>query len=85
LDRAYPAVKIQLACLVLGAPHVLHHRAAESGPSKIRQWLLESDLLEVIVALPTNMFFNTGSATYIWILDNTKREPRPVAARCVAL
>ena len=56
---------------------MLHHRAAESGPSKIRQWLLESDLLEAIVALPTNMFFNTGSATYIWILDNTKREPRP--------
>ena len=47
--------------------------------------LLESDLLEAIVALPTNMFFNTGIATYIWILDNTKREPRPVAAICVAL
>ncbi|MCK0439394.1 type I restriction-modification system subunit M [Gordonia alkaliphila] len=50
--------------------------AAESGPSKIRQWLLESDLVEAIVALPTNMFFNTGIATYIWILDNTKRSER---------
>ena len=50
--------------------------AAESGPSKIRQWLLESDLVEAIVALPTNMFFNTGIATYIWILDNTKRPER---------
>ncbi|KXP12683.1 restriction endonuclease subunit M [Tsukamurella pulmonis] len=49
---------------------------AESGPSKIRQWLLESDLVEAIVALPTNMFFNTGIATYIWILDNTKRPER---------
>ena len=50
--------------------------AAESGPSKIRQWLLESDLVEAIIALPTNMFFNTGIATYIWILDNTKRLER---------
>ncbi|MGW6655598.1 type I restriction-modification system subunit M [Rhodococcus sp. NPDC055024] len=50
--------------------------AAESGPSKIRQWLLESDLVEAIIALPTNMFFNTGIATYIWILDNTKRPER---------
>jgi type I restriction enzyme M protein len=50
--------------------------AAESGPSKIRQWLLESDLVEAIIALPTNMFFNTGIATYIWVLDNTKRLER---------
>jgi type I restriction enzyme M protein len=50
--------------------------AAESGPSKIRQWLFESDLVEAIVALPTNMFFNTGIATYVWILDNTKRPER---------
>lgn len=57
-----------------GAP--LFNGAAESGPSKIRQWLLESDLVEAIVALPTNMFFNTGIATYIWILDNTKRPER---------
>ncbi|MCH9733363.1 MAG: type I restriction-modification system subunit M [Actinomycetia bacterium] len=57
-----------------GSP--LFNGAAESGPSKIRQWLLESDLVEAIVALPTNMFFNTGIATYIWILDNTKRHER---------
>jgi len=57
-----------------GSP--LFNGAAESGPSKIRQWLLESDLVEAIVALPTNMFFNTGIATYIWILDNTKRAER---------
>ena len=54
--------------------------AAESGPSRIRQWLLEEDMVEAIVALPTNMFFNTGIATYIWILDNTKR-PESVRAR----
>lgn len=57
-----------------GSP--LFNGAAESGPSKIRQWLLESDLVEAIIALPTNMFFNTGIATYIWILDNTKRPDR---------
>jgi type I restriction enzyme M protein len=57
-----------------GSP--LFNGAAESGPSKIRQWLLESDLVEAIVALPTNMFFNTGIGTYIWILDNTKRPER---------
>ncbi|MDN5547176.1 MAG: type I restriction-modification system subunit M, partial [Rhodococcus sp. (in: high G+C Gram-positive bacteria)] len=50
--------------------------AAESGPSKIRQWLLESDLVDAIIALPTDMFFNTGIATYIWVLDNTKKPER---------
>ncbi|MFF0165401.1 type I restriction-modification system subunit M [Streptomyces prasinus] len=50
--------------------------AAESGPSNIRRWLLENDLIEAIVALPTNMFFNTGIPTYIWILDNAKHPDR---------
>lgn len=57
-----------------GSP--LFNGAAESGPSAIRRWLLENDLVEAIVALPTNMFFNTGIATYIWILDNTKQPER---------
>jgi len=57
-----------------GSP--LFNGAAGSGPSEIRRWLLESDLVEAIVALPTNMFFNTGIATYIWILDNTKSPER---------
>ena len=57
-----------------GSP--LFNGAAESGPSKIRQWLLESDLVEAIIALPTNMFFNTGIATYIWVLDNSKQPER---------
>lgn len=63
------------AAIVLnGSP--LFNGAAESGPSEIRRWLLESDLVDAIVALPTNMFFNTGIATYIWILDNTKKPER---------
>ncbi|MBK5991897.1 SAM-dependent DNA methyltransferase [Streptomyces sp. MBT58] len=49
---------------------------AESGPSNIRRWLLENDLVDAIVALPINMFFNTGIPTYIWILDNTKHPDR---------
>lgn len=50
--------------------------AAESGPSRIRQWLLENDMVDAIVALPTNMFYNTGIATYVWILDNNKAAGR---------
>ena len=50
---------------------------AGSGESEIRRFVLENDLLEAIVALPTEMFYNTGIATYIWILSN-KKEPRRV-------
>ncbi|HCX7415593.1 TPA: N-6 DNA methylase, partial [Escherichia coli] len=56
-----------------GSP--LFNGDAGSGPSEIRRWLLEQDLVEAIVALPTDMFFNTGIGTYIWILTNHK-EPR---------
>lgn len=49
---------------------------AGSGESEIRRWLLESDLVEAIVALPTDMFFNTGIGTYIWILSNKKTAHR---------
>ena len=63
------------AAIVLnGSP--LFSGGAESGPSEIRRWLLENDLVEAIVALPTNMFYNTGIATYIWLLDNTKQPER---------
>ncbi|MDO5025313.1 MAG: class I SAM-dependent DNA methyltransferase [Trueperella sp.] len=57
-----------------GSP--LFNGAAESGPSNIRKWLLEHDLVDAIVALPTDMFYNTGIATYIWIIDNNKPEER---------
>ncbi|MGJ7442197.1 type I restriction-modification system subunit M [Aquipuribacter sp. MA13-6] len=57
-----------------GSP--LFNGGAGSGPSEIRRWLLENDLVDAIVGLPTNMFFNTGIATYIWVLDNTKRPER---------
>ena len=47
-----------------------------SGESQIRRWLLESDLIEAIIALPTELFYNTGIATYIWILSKNKRPER---------
>ncbi len=50
--------------------------AAGSGPSEIRRWVLENDYLEAIIALPTNMFYNTGIATYIWVLSNRKSQLR---------
>lgn len=46
-----------------------------SGPDNIRAWLLTSDLVDAIIALPTNMFYGTGIPTYVWILD-TNKEPR---------
>lgn len=49
---------------------------AGQGESNIRRWLIENDRLEAIVALPLNMFYNTGIATYIWILTNRKPEHR---------
>lgn len=49
---------------------------AGSGESEIRRYLLENDLVEAIVALPTEMFFNTGIATYLWIVTNHKPKQR---------
>ncbi|MCK4259812.1 MAG: N-6 DNA methylase [Halanaerobiales bacterium] len=47
---------------------------AGSGESEIRRWLIENDLLEGIIALPTDLFYNTGIATYIWVITNRKNE-----------
>ncbi|MBI4728006.1 MAG: SAM-dependent DNA methyltransferase [Acidobacteria bacterium] len=49
---------------------------AGQGESNIRRWIVENDWLEAIVALPLNMFYNTGIATYIWVLTNRKPEHR---------
>lgn len=46
---------------------------AGSGPSEIRKYILENDLLEAIIALPNDIFYNTGIATYIWVLSNKKQ------------
>lgn len=47
-----------------------------SGESQIRRYLLENDLIEAIIALPTDLFYNTGIATYIWVLSKNKRNER---------
>ncbi len=64
----------RLAIVFNGSP--LFTGDAGSGESEIRRWIIESDWLETIVALPTEMFYNTGIATYIWVLTNRKRRER---------
>ena len=49
---------------------------AGSGESEIRRWIIEQDLLETIIGLPTDMFYNTGISTYIWVLSNHKTKVR---------
>ncbi|PJJ95601.1 restriction endonuclease subunit M [Lysobacteraceae bacterium NML91-0213] len=49
---------------------------AGSGESEIRRYLLENDLVEAIIGLPTDMFYNTGIATYVWIISNKKEDDR---------
>jgi type I restriction enzyme M protein len=62
------------AIVLSGSP--LFNGGASSGESEIRRWLLESDLVEAIVALPTEIFFRTGIATYLWILSSKKPDSR---------
>ena len=57
-----------------GSP--LFKGGTSSGESQIRRWLLEQDLIEAIIAMPTDLFYNTGIATYIWILSKNKRAER---------
>ena len=49
---------------------------SDSGPNSIRQWLFDEDLIDAIIALPTQMFYGTAIATYVWILDNNKPAER---------
>ncbi|MDE1306318.1 type I restriction-modification system subunit M [Vibrio aestuarianus] len=60
----------RIGIILNGSP--LFTGGAGSGESEIRRYILENDLLEAIVALPTDMFYNTGIATYVWILSNNK-------------
>ena len=62
----------RIGIILNGSP--LFTGGAGSGESEIRRYILETDLLETIVALPTDMFYNTGIATYVWVLSN-KKEP----------
>ncbi|MBL1261733.1 MAG: SAM-dependent DNA methyltransferase [Thiotrichaceae bacterium] len=64
----------RIGIILNGSP--LFTGGAGSGESEIRRYILEADLLEAIVALPTDMFYNTGIATYVWILSNKKVDER---------
>src|SRR5258708_10572114 len=64
----------RLAIVFTGSP--LFTGDAGSGESEIRRWIIESDWLEAIIALPTDMFYNTNILTYIWRLTNRKRKVR---------
>lgn len=64
----------RIAVFLNGSP--LFTGAAGSGESEIRRYLLEHDLVEAIVAMPNDFFFNTGIATYIWVITNNKEDRR---------
>jgi type I restriction enzyme M protein len=64
----------RIGIILNGSP--LFTGGAGSGESEIRRYILEADLLETIVALPTDMFYNTGIATYVWVLSNKKSDER---------
>ena len=64
----------RLAIVFSGSP--LFTGGAGSGESDIRKWIIENDWLEAIIALPEQMFYNTGIGTYIWIVTNRKEERR---------
>jgi type I restriction enzyme M protein len=64
----------RFAIVLNGSP--LFTGAAGSGESEIRRYVLENDLAEAIIALPTDMFYNTGISTYVWVLSNRKPKHR---------
>ncbi|WP_087870417.1 HsdM family class I SAM-dependent methyltransferase [Bathymodiolus platifrons methanotrophic gill symbiont] len=64
----------RVGIVLSGSP--LFNGKAGSGGSEIRRWLLEQDLVEAIIALPNDMFFNTGIGTYVWVLSNKKAVER---------
>ena len=64
----------RIAIVFNGSP--LFTGAAGSGESEIRRWIIENDWLEAVVALPDNLFYNTGISTYFWIVSNRKSKER---------
>jgi type I restriction enzyme M protein len=64
----------RIGIVMNGSP--LFTGGASSGESEIRRWMLENDWVEAIIALPTDLFYNTGIQTYVWMLTNKKDEKR---------
>ena len=73
IDKMDPE-KGRAAIIENGSP--LFNGDTGSGESQIRRWMLDSDLIEAIIALPTDLFYNTGIQTYVWILSKNKRPER---------
>jgi type I restriction enzyme M protein len=69
----------RIGIVMNGSP--LFTGGAGSGESEIRRWMLEKDWVEAIVTLPTDLFYNTGISTYVWLLNNRKPSERG-AAKC---
>ena len=63
------------AAIIENSSSLMSSKAA-AGESQIRRWMLESDLIEAIIALPVDLFYNTGIQTYVWILSKNKRPER---------
>jgi type I restriction enzyme M protein len=76
LSKMRPAVQggSRIGIVLNGSP--LFTGGAGSGESEIRRYVLENDLVEAIIALPVDMFYNTGISTYVWILSNRKVDDR---------
>jgi type I restriction enzyme M protein len=76
ISKMKPAVEggSRLAIVFNGSP--LFTGAAGSGPSEIRRWIIENDWLEAVVALPDQLFYNTGISTYFWVVTNRKSPER---------
>lgn len=66
----------RLAIVFNGSPLFSGSASSTKNESSIRQWIIENDLLEAIIALPNQLFYNTGIATYIWIISNHKAKER---------
>ena len=74
LSKMDPDKGSRVGIVTNGSP--LFSGGAGSGESNIRGWILNNDWLEAIIALPSDLFYNTGIATYIWVLTNRKEEKR---------
>ena len=74
LSKARTDGPTRIGIVLNGSP--LFTGGAGSGESEIRRWVMEDDLVEAIIALPTDLFYNTGIATYVWILSNRKEKSR---------
>jgi type I restriction enzyme M protein len=66
----------RLALVFNGSPLFSGSPSAKKNESSIRQWIIENDLLEAIIALPNQLFYNTGISTYIWVISNKKPKER---------